>query len=792
MGIVVLLMIALVLPSCSRGATEDTPSPTHESTPVRSQEPTWVVDPTNPGSDLPPTGRSLFDYIVTEEKGGKKQYAVPFPFTALVGKIEQYLGASSDASPLKQVLIPLNRSLQRNAAAPEFFKYPRAVLGVDTETPMQADAAGLFLKDRLFLGYQEKSGMIEVISYNEAAGRFEFQVVRDYRPGGNPVVVYANRILCTVCHQNQGPIFSRPLWDETNANPKIGMLLQAEGRTFYDFPVHVGVDVPNALDEATDRANEFAFYQRLWQDGCEQAGSPNLSPTLSMDCRADLLRFILQYRLTSARGFDSRSPRYTARFLPMFTKQWKDRWPKGVLIPNPDIMNRNAFDFLTVTGLQGMGQMQAVASADGRSRTIMRSLFEPSIPRGPLSSWSGGPEAAHRVVTGLSQFLAEVDIRRLDAHLFGRPGLPRQYEAVCRYESRKRGGAIERLTFQCHPPDRISPHAAGGFSMDGVVYLKPGQIETGTIDHLSFVGGDELADLEVAHGEATLNRRGLSGRFELTQKASALHARRSDGNAIQEMTFRMDVSDATGTVSHDTSLPGMATVRVADDFSAVHHAIDAIAQENRVGASDLLARKPFRRAGVMRALFEHLGMPPLTWCCLEDQKMPAVVLDVDQNKHALAGAHGEERTPPLKAFNRYCAECHHGEDRFPPNFLHGSPVQVQTNLSHCAERIFFRLGMWQLPPSERPETPMPPIGALQRLHLSPVQWSNHAGLRILKKYAADALQSSNGRAPQLWDFIAQGYDTLRDCLPPSNPVEQTAAERARAHPQAVDQTQMTQ
>ena len=86
---------------------------------------------------------------------------------------------------------------------------------------MTAEGGGqLLVKDRLYLGYQERAGLIEVISYNEAAARFEFQLVRDYRPQGKPEAVYASRAVCTACHQNHGPIFSRQQWDETNANPR--------------------------------------------------------------------------------------------------------------------------------------------------------------------------------------------------------------------------------------------------------------------------------------------------------------------------------------------------------------------------------------------------------------------------------------------------------------------------------------------------------------------------------------------------------------------------------------------
>src|SRR5258707_3274522 len=129
----------------------------------------------SPGPDLPPTGQSLFDRLVPDP--------VPFPLTNLVARIETRLGAKFD-----RVLIPLGRSLQRSAGAPEFFRYPRAVLAMTSEP---GPRAGIYAKDRLFLGYQEKAAIIEIISYNDAPARFEFQLVKNYGPGMTPQVYYA-------------------------------------------------------------------------------------------------------------------------------------------------------------------------------------------------------------------------------------------------------------------------------------------------------------------------------------------------------------------------------------------------------------------------------------------------------------------------------------------------------------------------------------------------------------------------------------------------------------------------
>ena len=152
------LIMASVLGSCDRETAEREPLSVVRSGQTdqkQSSEPVWVVDPANPGPDMPPVGRSLFDYLVTAENGGQMRYKVPFPFAALVRRIEEELGAGNQSSRLKGVLIPLNRSLQRHGAKPEYFRYPRAVIGVDSEPPMRAGLSGLLLKDRLFFGYQE-------------------------------------------------------------------------------------------------------------------------------------------------------------------------------------------------------------------------------------------------------------------------------------------------------------------------------------------------------------------------------------------------------------------------------------------------------------------------------------------------------------------------------------------------------------------------------------------------------------------------------------------------------------
>lgn len=776
------LIMAATVASCDRenadqGPLSVTGTDSHPA-PLNGEEPMWVVDPALPGPDVPPVGRSLFDYLVTTVHGQEKIYEVPFPFTALLQRIEQQVEPLDHRSPLKRVLIPLNRSLQRNAAKPEPFKYPRAVVGIDSEPPMRPGFSGMLLKDRLFLGYQEKAAILEVISYNEAAGRFEFQVVRNYGPGKTPTVSYANRALCTTCHHNQAPIFSRPLWEETNANPNIAGLLERQQTDFYRFPLRQGVDVPNAIDDATDQANEFSAYQLLWQEGCERAGAPRDS----IHCRADVFRFLLQSRLSGSRPTLHPLSPSRHRFIQRFATYWQERWPRGLKIPNPDLPNRNPLDYVRrMSSRDGELPIPSVGYGTSRERTMLRSIFEPSLAREPLAVWSvshGDYGAVDRFLRGLSRFLADVDVARLDTHLFQqalRSGAPlRRYRSRCEAESRDRSGATDRVTLRCRRPERPTGDEDQGFSMEGVLYLKGRTVVSGTIDRLTTGHQDELVDLKVVGGTFAVNGRRQRGVIDVRQKGTGLHARLADGHAIRDITFQVGVAGKEPRLSGQAAgLAGTAVLTVLDDYTPAERAIEVMEQATLAGESDVFTGKPFRRASTMKALFGQLTMPLLTWCCEDDHNMPDPVSTMEKALHGRDETVDDETLPPVfKAFHRYCAQCHHEDLAFPPNFLHGPPQQIKEQVRHCAERILFRLEMWGLAPSVRQEAPMPPITALQRLNLTPEQWAGHADLALMKSYSAESLQSQGG-TPRLEGLATRGYDDLRECLPPSVPAAAT-------------------
>lgn len=331
----------------------------------------WPIDPVEPGAPVAGTGYSVFDELTRD--------GVPFPFEALLARIDQRTGCSQ-ASCIEAVLIPLGRSLQRVAAAPNYFGSPRVVAAVTRE-----GKGPIFARNRLFVGYQPRAALLEVISYNDAAGRFEFQLVHDYRMGAQPRTIAAERTVCVSCHQNHAPIFSRPLWSETHANPAIAAALRAAAdsatlRTgrWLGVELQRGVDAPNAIDEATDAANLFAVTQRLWRDACDA------------HCRPAAIRAALQYRLSGSRHFEP---------LGDFARQFRIAFPGGLAIPNPDLPNRDPLPPGSTAG-----PMQANVAAP----------FEALHPRAPLETWMANDAYLDRkFVLGLATLFAESDLASL-------------------------------------------------------------------------------------------------------------------------------------------------------------------------------------------------------------------------------------------------------------------------------------------------------------------------------------------------------------------------------------------
>jgi hypothetical protein len=358
---------------------------------------TWAVDPGVPGSDPAATGTSVFELLIRN----RDRVAIPFPFERLIAQLESAAGCRPEDRCTRAVLIPLGRSLQRVAAGPDYFVHPRAVVAFvdDAATSVQ-------VRDRLYLAYQEQANQIEVISYNEASARFEFQVVSDYRPGRRPVLRQAARGMCISCHQNHGPIFSRQVWSETNANPGVGARLSEHRGSYFGIPARSDTGVANDIDDATDRSSRLLLTHRLWQDGCgpDPAGDA---------CRRGALLASLQLALTADRAFDA-SDKFRSDVTTTLERRARQLWPRGLAVATADIHNRDPFEVPDVPP-----------------------RLDPLLPRLPLTVLPAeGDALARELVRGIRDLWSDRQLLQIDRITARGNASPRRLLAAdCRVDS---------------------------------------------------------------------------------------------------------------------------------------------------------------------------------------------------------------------------------------------------------------------------------------------------------------------------------------------------------------------
>jgi hypothetical protein len=481
--------------------------------------PVWSVDPSVPGADTPSVGTSLFDAVTTKE--GRQ--AIPFPFERLISGLEAAAGCVRRPACTRAILLPLGRSLQRVAASPDFFAHPRVVVAVVD------DGNGRLLRDRLYLGYQDKAGVIEVISYNETLGRFEFQVVRNYQAGQAPQVSYARRAVCVSCHQNHGPIFSRQVWLETNANPRIAARLEEHGAAFHGVAARGPLDTANAIDDATDRSNRLALVQKLWRQGCGDGIDGDR-------CRRTAFIASLQFVLTGGRAY-SADGNFQRDLIDRLQANAQLRWPAGIAVPDADLVNRDP--------------LAVPADSDPLTLVHVPARFDPLTPRAPMEIVApDGKGLADDLVKGIAGFASSAQREELDRALRqrGRGAAVREIEVPCEIDA-----VGDRVAFDCGTLKGTLERVAGVLDLIVVDRSVP-------IRHLQ-IGSIKRRTIP--------QHRSLS--FEVYDHGRT--ARLPDGNAISSIVLQWPVSVTR-------SVEAKATLRVRQDFDSaaalVHPASDPI------------------------------------------------------------------------------------------------------------------------------------------------------------------------------------------------------------------------
>jgi hypothetical protein len=701
---------------------------------AQSDQAAWAADPSRPGPDLPPAGRSLFDHLVS--KGGA--YRVPFPFAALIERVQARLTQEEIFGGTRLALFPMGRSLQRTAAAPDFFKFPRIVFAVTGEPLASERDAGVLLKDRLYIGYVEKTGVLEVISYNEAAGRFEFQLVKDYRAGGEPRVFYVNRAICIACHQNHAPIFSKAIWGESNANGRVAELLRAH-QADLGLSSQANIDFPDDIDKATVRASALMPLQTVWQQGCSQ-------PQDRMQgrrCRAAALAAVLQYGLSGEQDFDTGAPAFLREFVATLGRVWRQRWPDGLRIGESSLPDRNP---LGGGSASYGGGADGEASADWIAAAHVPAGLDPLNPRPPREVWRFGGLDTQRLVAGWARFFAAADLRALDAQLVQRrSGAPVEravLTATCSARRTAPGAREWRLECTGSEPAAQSLNLAGRFDEGG----------KGRIDWLSLGPAGRMREVALA-GE--IGRAGAERRLRAALKPrQGLTPRFPDGRALASIEIRWPSAPGAG-----DARPVDASVEVAvlDDFAPVREALTRLAERQPALFDDV----PLARARLLPALLAELGAAPRAWCCADAEGMPPAALEpVEVDPSAVA-------QPALQPFFRACASCHMSPERFPPNFLAGGAQRVERSLRHCAPRMLVRLAAWRTPDAQRVKSPMPPLTALPALGTDAHAWAEGAELAQMRTYL-EALARQQGLPPDAAALTERGYEALPACLPGEN------------------------
>jgi mono/diheme cytochrome c family protein len=175
---------------------------------------------------------------------------------------------------------------------------------------------------------------------------------------------------------------------------------------------------------------------------------------------------------------------------------------------------------------------------------------------------------------------------------------------------------------------------------------------------------------------------------------------------------------------------------------------DLTAPLERLRSRGELAARPFSQS-LLQALLSELGIAGRK----RATKLPA--------------ARAETITPAAGAhtlFRTHCALCHDSTSNVPPNFLHGDNAAVEAHLDHCAQRIFYRLSMWNVAAAQRGKSPMPPPAILAARGMDASSWARSPYLAALLDEMRQRIRAQGSQPEKI---LAQPFDQLRSCLPPT-------------------------
>jgi len=184
----------------------------------------------------------------------------------------------------------------------------------------------------------------------------------------------------------------------------------------------------------------------------------------------------------------------------------------------------------------------------------------------------------------------------------------RHLKAACAFTKTDLGGWALQVRFSCGGQDR------DGMGMEGQFYIEHGEATRGTIERLLVGGSEKLIKLTISGPEIAYSDSGGEILLRLEQPIGGIHARLTNGQALEHLTLRWDMlaAEDAGPSEEFRRHPdnGMSVLSVVDDFALLRSALAALVQEAENGMNDALSDKPIQGGALMRALLAKLGMKP--------------------------------------------------------------------------------------------------------------------------------------------------------------------------------------
>ena len=533
---------------------------------------------------------SLFDRLFVDETSGEPSHRLPYPFSQLVQSIEQHLGRSINDDPnrVDSAMFPVSRCINRYSAGPDYYLSPRLVVSVDSEHMGTDIKPAPYLKDRLYLGYQPSTESMEVISYNPSAGRFDFQLVTQYNEDQTPTVINADRDSCTSCHQNEGPIFPRALWSETDNNPRIlNRIAAARGIPEDDIPRTTNSRLAD-IDGSINRANMFSLFQRIWKQGCRSDSVRD-----SFQCRAGLLESALQHRLDPTFRLQTSSHLVHDYLLPILIGNIQQRWPDGIAVPSSDIRDQNPIR---------VGIEQHLASAE-----TLKQANDLRI------QWQ--PDNIQRIVRGLGQFVSLNNIIKLDRQLHAAgvaAGAQKTREGECYL---RRVDKLNLNTSSAAKSGDVSLRCrwAGDSFSEEMSFFADLFIENGVVRSLPFMNRMTLGSkgfvVGLTHRGASIENIGPRSevRFDLFNSRNQVRGRLPNGEIIDSIAINWGggLFDQSVIISSQ-GVRGKATLTTLSDQRLLERALQIIVENSTSAKSELLGEVAFDGDRLMDAVFAAL------------------------------------------------------------------------------------------------------------------------------------------------------------------------------------------